>query len=600
MPGTNPDTNLPFKTEPAKADSISQTPLGVSKENAHKVASANSIEVKNLNGLSNETITMLLDNKAQVIQEVSRGFTEQVIQPGIYKEDGVSYFVCPEGFFEEDSIIGAMVYDLCNLAGLIVKTVKANGQVTKVFSKKFIEGIWFGIFSSTNLKRRRGKKDYELGRACSFALIVKSVFTNTEELGLAALTKDNFFYGNNPGEKSSSSHVPFYIKMKLRSFFEKPEIGDLLYGLVNYTAASVGVSYLTEAEADKIISESIIPIDQLINECYPTILVKKGKKQESQVRKPNAIRTSPLYTKDEMKIITDLTSSIFTDLASISADYENCVLSSGFARVHKQIKEIINLRWETLQRFANQTKIRLQDIRKISGEEKIRKASVKPLHVDALLHATPNAGARLISELKHILGSYNVITAYSRAYNAVPASVPEAWALIYKRIFQMYENMSGDSKIKIAPAKVDLVETDLDVEYRKAFDTLSQSQKISGELMKNIKLVTKTKYFKLYGRFKQLELLLKGAEKCKRTLDALPTSAVDLAVHLFYEGLYRDKLDLENRTNARFEKAIDIVVRHLSSTLMNEEDDALRKASALFLEKTEEVKSIFTSKISKG
>jgi hypothetical protein len=580
--------------------SVSQTPQDVSKDYVPKVANASAIEVKNLNGLSDEKIKMLLDNKASAIQEVSRGFTEKVIQPGIYKEDGETYAVCPEDLFTEDNIIGAMIYDLCNFAGLIVKTVKTNGLTTKVFSKQFIEGIWFGIFSSTNLKRRRGKKDYELGRACSFALIVKSVFASTDELGLGALCKDNFFYGNNPGEKSNNSSVPFYIKMKLRSFFEESSVGDLLYGIINYTAATVGVSYLTEAEADKVISESIIPIDQLINECYPVLLVKKGKKQQTTVRKPNPIRTSPLFTKDEMKIITDLTSSIFTDLASITADYENCVLTSGFASVHKQIKEIINLRWETLQRFANQTKFRLQDIRKITGEDKIRKASVKPLHVEALLNATPNVGERLISELKHILGGYDVVTAYSRAYNSVPASKPEAWACIYKKIYQSYENRTGESKYKITPAKKNLVEVDLDIEYRKAYDALAQSQKINGELMKNIKLVNKTKYFKLYGRFKQLELLIKGAEKCKNTLDSLPKSSVEMAVHLFYEGLYNDKLDLDLKFNARFEKAISSARQHLLFTLHLEENESLRKASALFLGKTDEVKALFTSKVSKG
>jgi hypothetical protein len=424
------------------------------------------------------------------------------------------------------------------------------------------------------------------------------VFASTDELGLAALIKDNFFYGNNPGEKSGNSAVPFYIKMKLRSYFEQPHIGDLVYGIVNYAAASVGISYLTESESDKIISESIIPIDLLINECYPTVLIKKGKKQESAVRKPNPIRTSPLFTKDEMKIVTDLTSSIFTDLGSITNDYENCVLTSGFASIHKQIKEIIYLRWETLQRFANQTKIRLQDIRKISGEDKIRKASVKPLHLEELLKATPNAGARLISELKHILGSYDVITAYSRAYNAVPRTSQEAWALIYKKIFQMYENTSSESKIKIAPAKEDLVDTDLTDEYRRAFNMLSQAQKINGELIKNIKLITNTKYFKLYGRFKQIEALLKGAQKCKHTLDDLPTPAVDLAVHLFYEGLYIDQLDLNTRFNRRFQKAVDDVVRHLSARLAIEQDEALRRASRLFLQKTEEVRGTFASKIS--
>lgn len=488
-----------------------------------------------------------------------------------------------------------MIYDLSKIAGFIVKTVEYDVTLTGTFNKRFIEGLWFGIFSSMNLKRRRGKKEYELGRACSFALIVKNVFAQTEELGLSALTKDNFFFGNNPGETSNKDSIPFYIKTKLKSFFDKSEIGNLLFGLINYTAAAVGVSYLTESEADKIISESIIPIDSLISECYPTILVKKGKKQQSERRKPNAIRASPLYTKDEMKLIADLTSPIFTELESISKDYVNCVFTSGFAAVRSQIKEVINLRWETLQRFANQTKIRLQDIRKITGEGTIRKASVKPLHVTALLDQTTNPAARLVNELRHILGKNNIITIFSRTFNTVPASEREAWAHIYKKAFNIYMSLGTSKKIPEPVETQDSV--DLDESYRKAYNLLSQSQRINGEMISNISLIVTTKYFKLYGRFKQIELLLKGTEKCYKALQALPNSSVDMAVRLYYEGLYSDRLDLNNKQNLRLRKAIDKVRKHLEVTLINEKDEALSKAAALFLQKTEELKTSLSSSI---
>jgi len=589
--------NLPIKTKDSKEPLISQALREDNYVISPGVRNATAIEVRNLNSLSNEEIIALLRNKDAVIQEVSRGYSEKAIPPGIYTDDGQTYWVCPKSLFTEDNIIGAMIYDLSQAAGAIVKTIEYEVQQLNAFNKKFIEGVWFGIFSSQSLKRRRGKQDYELGRACSFSLIVRSVFNKTDVLGLSALIKDNFFFGNNPGEVSNSNSVPFYIKMKLRSFFDKTEIGELLFGIINYTAATVGVSYLTEAESDKMIGESLIPIDSLISECYPTLLVKRGKKQSKEVRKPNPIRSSPLYTKDEIKIISDLTSSIFTELESVSKDYENCILTSGFVSVKKQIHDVINLRWETLQRFANQTKIRLQDIRRITREDKLRKAGVKPIHVTALLESLPNVAARLLSEVQHILGGYDVITAYTRAFNSCPASQKEAWALIYKRIYNMYETTRADSKIKTTIDDRDATEVDLDEEYRRAFNTLAHSQKINGELIKNITLVRTTKYFKLYGRFKQIELLIKGTEKCYKTLQGLSDAAVDMAVRLYYEGLYKDRVDLNHRTHLRLRKALDQVHNHLTLTLKIEEDAALRKAAASFLERIESVKLSLTTSI---
>jgi hypothetical protein len=591
MSEKNSGSNLPTKTKTSKEVSISQASRAKDVVLNPEVNNASAIEVKNLNSLSNEEIIALLRNKSAIVQEISRGYSEKAIPPGIYTEGEQTYWVCPKSLFTEDNIIGAMIYDLSVAAGSIVKTIDFEVRQLNTFNKKFIEGIWFGIFSSQSLKRRKGKQDYELGRACSFSLIVRSVFNRTEELGLSALIKDNFFYGNNPGETSNSNSVPFYIKMKLRSFFDKSEIGELLFGIVNATATSVGVSYLTEVESEKMIGESLIPIDSLISECYPTLLVKRGKKQSKEIRKPNPIRSSPLYTKDEIKIISDLTSSIFTELESVSKDYENCILSSGFTSVKKQIHDVINLRWETLQRFANQTKIRLQDIRRITGEDKLRKAGVKPIHVTALLESLPNASGRLHSEVRHILGAYDVNTAYTRAYKSSPATSQEAWALIYKRIHTMYENTRANPNIKTTFDGRDAREVDLDEEYRQAYNALAHSQRINGELIKNITLVRTTKYFKLYGRFKQIETLIQGTEKCYKTLQGLSNTSVDMAVRLYYEGLYKDRVDLNLRTHQRLRKALDQVNNHLTYTLKTEEDAALRKAAALFLGKIESVKA---------
>jgi len=559
----------------------------VDVNNAHtQIQNASDIKVGNLNTLSDEEIICLERLKDSVVVEVSRGFTENVIRPGIYKENGKTYAVCPKLFFKEDEVIGAMIYDLCKISDMTVKVVDVPVNKSPIYNKKFIEGLWFGIFSSTALKRRRGKQDYELGRACSFALIVKNIFTNTDLLGANALVKDHFFFGNNPGEKGDKGGVvPYLIKTRLLAYFDKPELGNLILGILNHTAAAIGVSFLTAAEADRVIGDSIIPIDSLISDCYPTILIKKGKKQEKEKRKPNPIRSSPLYHKDEMNLLSRLTTPIFTELEPLQKDYENCVFTRGFAAVERQIHEVINLRWETLQRFANRTKVRLQDIRKISKDDKIRKANVTQTHVTALFKESKDMPGRLVSEIQHILGKYDVITAYTRAFNERPSSQKEAWLLITKRAIAIYNVI--DSQIKVPTITEEVNGKALEKDYLQAMKLLAENQKINGELIRNLELVGKTKYFKLFGRTRQIENLIKGANKIFKDLQALPESAVDMSVDIYFEGLYRSRVELNKQYCYAVKEGFDKARKAIAVASYEEQDDRIQKSYIDFSEKAD-------------
>jgi hypothetical protein len=67
--------------------------------------------------------------------------------------------------------------------------------------------------------------------------------------------------------------------MKLLTFFDRPELGALVYGILLQTARHVRLSYLNESEQDKVITSNLIPVDQVITACYPTVVTKVKRKE---------------------------------------------------------------------------------------------------------------------------------------------------------------------------------------------------------------------------------------------------------------------------------------------------------------------------------
>jgi hypothetical protein len=546
------------------------------------------IKVASLNELDGTMRDFLTQTREKVSNEISRGYSENTIKPGFYTEDGLDYLVMPEGLFKEDDALSGMIFDLCKNVGVTLKILEQPAPRTQVYDEKFTRGLWFGFFTNVALKRRKEKKSYELGRSCAYSLIVKSVFEDTDELGPSALLRDNFFFGNNPMEKSSNgSKVPFYLKMKLRSFFEDPGMGDIILGFLNKVAQLIGVSHLTEVESDKMIKESLIPVDKLISDCYPSITVGKGKKTSIKKKKPNPIRTSPLYHKKEMELVTAITSPLFSELDYIVKDYENSVFSKGFKALQERIRLIINIRWETLQRFANRTKIRLQDIRKITKDDKLRKANVLPEHVTALLRDQPEMPMRLVREIQHIVGKQDIMYLYSSTFKQAPESVAQTWGLVYKKAYNLYNEIDEAVSKKAGTPKQTLEAPDLSMDYAKAFSHLARLQNNFGDLIKQTRLVSNTKYFKLWGRLKSIEDLQKSVVKSVKNLSLINIAPRDMAVSIYYEEFYKNYDELITNYRSSLSKAYEKMQKQIDISLKFEQQEAARKALLTFVTKIE-------------
>jgi hypothetical protein len=583
MSETNSDNKIFSKDPLSMEGEFSRATGDVLKDTSHEVDKSTNSKINSLADLDKDTALALLEKKANIETRISRDNAEATIKPGIYDEDGETYIVVPKSFCEEDSVIGAMIYDLSTIVGFKLKVLETTTEITKLYDEDFVSGLWFGFFTSVALKRKRSKKSYELGRACAFSLIVKSVFAETQCLGPAALCKDNFFFGNKPEETHDKSRVPFYVKMKLRSFFVEPEYGDLVLGILNRVARTLGVSYLTESESDKMISDNLVPIDQLITSCYPTVKISKGKRTEEKVKKPNAIRTSPLYLKEEMELLRSITQPLFSDMKSLVDNYEQSVFVKGFDGVKSHIQDSINTRWETLQRFANRTKIRLQDIRKITGDGTKKKANIKTVDVTALLDNSTDCAGRLVKEIKHIVGNNNIIEILTATHGTVHQSPSDAWASIHLAAFKIYENLKPTLKNEVPKDRV-LEPLDLTTDYTKAFETLAKLQNNNGELIKNMNLAISTRYFKLFGRFRKINELIKSCNNLFKICQRLDRDAVDIAVRLYHENLYKDRMELNDNYNRTFKETLDKLETNLDRALKFESHIAAKTALQKFIE----------------
>jgi hypothetical protein len=432
----------------SSASEPSPNQINIDKESG-KIEKMNLIST--LNELDEETIKSLLAKKDKIVQDTQTKISEGKVATGVHTINGQTYFVCPRGLFEEDSMVGAMVVDYARELNAKVKVVSGEALKTKNFDEGFMKGVWFGLFTSTNQKRRRTKNSYNLGLTCMFSLLVKYFFLKDENLGLKALAKDNFFFGNNPQETEKKMKVYFKLKVALSSFYVEQSTADTLYQIIAYAAGKVMLNKILEGEVDKIINGSMIPLDKVILSCYPTITVKKGKKEEERARKPKHLRSSPLFTKEEMEVITKLSAPLFYDFNDLSRNYCHLVFMYGFKEILRQIRETISKRWELLQRFSRMTKERLQAIRKLRAENaNIKKAGVTPDHVDAYLSNTKHIMVNFVRELKHIFEGVDLQNLISMAEKK---SVKNIDNYLMRKAFLAYSQRKDFKEAPVAEEK---------------------------------------------------------------------------------------------------------------------------------------------------
>jgi len=489
--------------------------------------------VVNLRSLSDDNLRSLLAHKKEIEEQMMTGAANQSVTPGIYKVDEHTYWVCPNGLLQEDNIIGMMIVDFSLICGAEIKVLEQHpGKTSMYYDKEFIKGLWFGMFSQTNQKRRKGKRGYELGRTATFALIVKNEFERVDLLGVQALAKDHFYFGNNDGEMIAQKRVQFFTKTKLQSSFEDPRVGELLFGILNQTASRVGFSNLTEEEQQKVIKDHLIPMNDLITSCYPVVSDKRNKpNKKKKLRKPNPIRASPLFKDFEMSIISALSRPVFTDFINLQEEYEEIVFSRGFSDLKAEIKKTIQTRWEILQRFANRTKLRLQAIRKMTNNSTLKKANVTQSEVDIFLNRCPSPVSNMMAEIDHIFKGLDLQSLAAYAFKKDFRNFSQARRYIHFKVFSTYVHHNIDNP-EIRSLKFEKLDEPEDVDYNRALKGIAKVENIVGGIRSQASSIHNIKLFKWFRKAGILEGAYKNYHIEVKALCDIPNEITETALKL--------------------------------------------------------------------
>jgi hypothetical protein len=365
--------------------------------------------------------------------------------------------VLPKGIFEEDNVMGCMFFAFAEELHLEVYTYEGEAEFSRNFDEKFAIGLYFGATSNQIVNLNRSKSGYELGKAHAFAQRVKKFFAHTPELGEEALIRDNFFFGNNPSEKTASGQeVCFDLKRRFIGLFKEDQNAHHLYSVYLSCLSLFELNGFEEEEINKIIHNHIIKIDDMIRTTFRTeYSKKKGKTVLSAVRKPNLPARSPLFLQAEMNLVHKLLSPFWDSLADLKRDYELRVFECGFASLKKQITDLYQLRWGILSKFAKVTTKRLQAIRKMTGAEKLKKQEVTDVQLRAFIDTRGAKVFNFQDELADIIPTNGLIKAVGGLNKGSPTDDSQAKLLIaaecalgYQSIgYKLAERPSAESEI---------------------------------------------------------------------------------------------------------------------------------------------------------
>jgi hypothetical protein len=296
--------------------------------------------------------------------------------------------------------------------------------------------------------------------------------------------------------------------------FENSDIGNLIYGAINAVAAKCKLNSLTSDEFDKVVKKNLISVDILIANCYQTVEIRRRGKISFDTRKPNPIRQSPLFRKEEMELIIPIASKVWSDLAISPESYWVNLTNRGFTDTVRMIHENIQGRWEVLQRFAHVTKLRLQLLRKKVQKPELKKRQVVQDDLGSYLKSIHNPADKLVDELQHIFGAQSLHTLCSIAFN-VELTAETVKPYLLNKAINIYNNILGPEHMaKVQSNNPDAVLVH-DNEYNNATKCIVELEQKIAQITNNMNNLNSCKTLRLYNRFIQLGDLL------QRTFDLL-------------------------------------------------------------------------------
>lgn len=355
--------------------------------------------------------------------------------------------ILPDGVQTEDNPIGALLISLLRNTGFKVKLL-ANQPVRlhNNVNESVIIGMYAGFYVEVPQNRNRTKTGYELGKTITHSLCVSHYFRDNKSLGLAALIKDAYFYGNTTIEEGIRD-VPFGSKTLWCSYFQDTEMAESLWSVLNFISNHIKLTFLRDDEILHTISKNLIPFNVVTDRFTHVIKApkKKGKKTEDKYKRPTFPKRSPLFTQYENDFLAKYLSYLWKPMDLLQNNWAQWVMEKGFTALVQAITLIYTTRWQTLQKFAKVTTKRLQQVRKLVNDDKLKKADITKERIELLINTRENKASSFASELVTMLPNESYLKGCVKQLGkGLPASDKDARELLMVECTLMYQSVFSD------------------------------------------------------------------------------------------------------------------------------------------------------------
>jgi len=355
---------------------------------------------------------------------------EQKEKPGLLTEAESRVLLIPSAWLKDaDSLLFALIVECQIIIDSEIFAVDDEDEGWTLdendpYIRKILTGIILGL-SDAKLKRLdRSKDTLECVRTLIFAMRLKHEFANNPRLGLGALKKNNFYFGNNPKEVIKAKTDNSSKKRKQKSLpdipvsYEWNSILGSLFGndfarnffdkVIHKATFLLKLDNFSETEYIRTISSTLRSYDELVRKFSRPLFEVNPRTKKKIVKKyrlPEKPSRPSLLLKEEYQLITQLISPIWSSSTVLKRNWCNEVLENGFPLTEKYLLSIYTERWRIIEAIARLTKGRLERIRKMDARYvAFKKADITPELLSAYLTSRANQIGEFYLEIRSVLG----------------------------------------------------------------------------------------------------------------------------------------------------------------------------------------------------
>lgn len=268
------------------------------------------------------------------------------------------------------------------------------------------------------------KKGIEKGRCLALALRVYGAFLRDKNLGISALRKDHYWFGNDP-EMAKKANVPYLPKVAIDRLSKGQPLLKKVVSILFTLFRELGL----QGFPDDYIYNYVRPLSSVIEDFKREVKTEQKSRDRSKkqvVKKaPEKPSVSPLFLREEMTFISKVISPYWKHEKITEKDYLSMIKKSSFDAAYSQISDIYSKRWEVVTTFSTITTQRLAELRNtVPGASNIKKRMVtKDLLVQFLIKRN-RPEHQLTQEALKLVRVFN-------PENQIPSSLEDEPSAIY-------------------------------------------------------------------------------------------------------------------------------------------------------------------------